>query len=189
MQLSTSEQLLELYQRNGAQTYGEDITQTEHAVQCAELARREGQSDALVTAALLHDIGHLLEATSLATGNYKHDALGASYLSQYFAAGVTEPIRLHAQAKRYLCAVEPGYLERLSAVSVDSLHHQGGLMSEEEQRAFLAEPYASDAIKLRRWDDEGKVEELSGRAVGDYIDSITACLLSDAAESIAQGGH
>ncbi len=167
-------QITDLFEAEGNQTYGEDITQTEHAVQCAELAVRAGESDALVTAALLHDIGHLLATTDLAYGNYKHDAVGAGFLAEYFSPAVTEPIRLHAQAKRYLCSVEKGYLEGLSAASLDSLHHQGGLMSPEECDAFLAETYVESAIKLRRWDDEGKIQELSMQPFRHYLPQLQA---------------
>jgi len=171
-----SKRLVQLFALNGQETYGEDITQTEHAVQCAELALRANESNALITAALLHDVGHLLAATDIAFGNYKHDALGADYLTDYFPPEVTEPIRLHAQAKRYLCSVEKDYLSSLSAASLDSLQHQGGLMNPQEQQQFLSEPFAGDAIKLRRWDDEGKVQELSERAVSDYLPQLESSL-------------
>ena len=168
------QQITDLFAAEGNQTYGEDITQTEHAVQCAELAVRAGESDELVTAALLHDIGHLLAATDLAYGNYKHDAVGAEFLADYFSPAVTEPIRLHAQAKRYLCSVEDGYLDGLSAASLDSFHHQGGLMTSEECDAFLAETYSESAIKLRRWDDEGKIQELSLQPFTHYLPQLLA---------------
>lgn len=174
------QQIIDLYEAEGHHTYGEGINQTEHGVQCAELALRAGESAELVTAALLHDVGHLMATTDIAFGNYKHDSIGAEYLAPYFPPSVTEPIRLHAEAKRYLCAVEKGYLEGLSAASLDSLHHQGGLMNEEEQQAFLQEEYAEDAIKLRRWDDEGKVEELSNKTVAHYLDSMNAAITAEA---------
>ena len=163
------EKISQLFKQQGGQTYGENVTQTEHAVQCAELAVRANASTELVSAALLHDIGHLLAATDVAFGNYKHDAVGAQYLSEYFPAAVTEPIRLHAQAKRYLCSTEAAYLSDLSAASLDSLEHQGGLMSETEQFEFMQGPFALQAIKLRSWDDEGKVEELSEKQFEHYL--------------------
>ncbi len=168
--------IFELYDREGYNTYGEGINQIEHGVQCAELAKRQGASDEMVTAALLHDIGHLLAATDIAYGNYKHDAVGADYLAHHFNDSVSEPVRLHAQAKRYLCTVEEGYLQSLSEASLDSLHHQGGLMSDDEAQAFLQRPFADQAIQLRRWDDEGKVEELSSGSVRDYRDQVEAAL-------------
>mgnify|MGYP000439000778 CR=1 FL=1 len=178
------QQLIELYDAEGYNTYGEGINQIEHGVQCAELALRAGESAELITSALLHDVGHLMAATDIAFGNYKHDTIGAEFLAPHFPPAVTEPIRLHAQAKRFLCAVEKGYLEDLSAASLDSLHHQGGLMTEEEQQDFLNEPYADDALKLRRWDDEGKVEELSNKGVADYLEYMTQALTSQPEEQV-----
>ena len=174
------QQLIDLYDAEGHHTYGEGINQIEHAVQCAELAKRQGESAELITAALLHDVGHLMATTDIAFGNYKHDSIGAEYLAPHFPAAVTEPIRLHAEAKRYLCAVEKGYLEDLSEASLDSLHHQGGLMNEEEQAEFLKEAFAEDAIKLRRWDDEGKDEELTNKQIAHYLNAMNAALTSPA---------
>lgn len=168
--------IAELYKDQGNLTYGEDITQIEHAVQCAELAVRAGESDELISAALLHDIGHLMAATDIAFGNYKHDSIGADYLSPYFSKAVTEPIRQHAQAKRYLCSVEEGYLASLSAASLDSLKNQGGLMTEEEQLAFAATPYFVESIRLRRWDDEGKNLELSKLSIEHYSHHLAAAI-------------
>ncbi|EPJ50234.1 MAG: phosphonate degradation operons associated HDIG domain-containing protein [Osedax symbiont Rs2] len=173
------EKISQLFDEQGAHTYGENITQTEHAVQCAELAVRASESDDLVTAALLHDIGHLLVTTDVAFGNYKHDAVGADYLAGFFPESVTEPIRLHAQAKRYLCSTESSYLTDLSAASLDSLQHQGGLMNEVEQQQFMQQPFARQAIKLRRWDDEGKVDELSKRRFDHYLPYLNNCINSD----------
>ncbi|MFT5707342.1 MAG: phosphonate degradation associated HDIG domain protein, partial [Oceanospirillaceae bacterium] len=168
--------IAELYNDQGNLTYGEDITQIEHAVQCAELAVRAGESDELISAALLHDIGHLMAATDIAFGNYKHDSIGADYLSPYFSKAVTEPIRQHAQAKRYLCSVEEGYLASLSAASLDSLKNQGGLMTKEEQLAFAATPYFVESIRLRRWDDEGKNLELSKLSIEHYSHHLAAAI-------------
>lgn len=170
-------QISQLFVEQGNNSYGEDITQTEHAVQCAELAILANESDELISAALLHDIGHLIATTDIAYGNYKHDSVGADFLSKHFATSVTEPIRLHAQAKRYLCSVEPGYLEGLSAASLDSFNHQGGLMSNIEQQKFMAETYAEQALKLRRWDDEGKVQELSQQPFEHYLPHLTASFI------------
>ncbi len=168
--------VVDLFNDQGNLTYGEDITQIEHAVQCAELAVRAGESDELISAALLHDIGHLMAASDIAFGNYKHDSIGADYLSPYFSAAVTEPIRLHAQAKRYLCTVEKGYFEDLSAASVDSLNHQGGLMTEQEITEFAAGEFFEDSIKLRRWDDEGKSLELSKQSIEHYVGHLMAVI-------------
>lgn len=167
-----------LYADMGQNTYGEGITQTEHGVQCAELARRAGESPALITAALLHDIGHLLEEVSAEHGNFRHDRVGAAYLLPLFGSEVAEPVRLHAQAKRYLCTVEEGYLARLSEASVYSLKHQGGLMDEDEVLQFRRESHFEEALKLRRWDDEGKDAELASLPFGRYGEYMQAALLS-----------
>ncbi len=171
------ETIAAVYAAQGNHSYGENISQIEHAVQCAELAIRDNESPQLIAAALMHDIGHLLAATDVAFGNYRHDAVGADYLAKYFPAELTEPVRLHAQAKRYLCTVEPGYFERLSEASVDSLNHQGGLMDQQEQLEFKQGVFFQQAIKLRRWDDEGKIDELSKQGFNHYLpyieDSLT----------------
>ncbi len=169
----------QLYADMGQNTYGEGITQTEHGVQCAELARRAGENPALITAALLHDIGHLLEEVSAEHGNFRHDKVGAEYLLPLFGPEVAEPVRLHAQAKRYLCTVEEGYLACLSEASVYSLKHQGGLMSEEEVARFQQESHFEAALKLRRWDDEGKDAELASLPFSRYGEFMQAALIHD----------
>lgn len=140
--------------------FGEAVSQLEHALQSAWLAEQSGAPVSLVVAALLHDIGHLLHVlpeqiadTGVDAG---HDAVGEAWLSQRFGAEVTEPVRLHVAAKRYLCAVEKDYRERLSAASVQSLMLQGGPMTAEEIRAFEANPFYREAVQLRRWDDAAK---------------------------------
>lgn len=168
----------QLYADMGQNTYGEGITQTEHGVQCAELACRAGESPALITAALLHDIGHLLEEVSAEHGNFRHDKVGADYLLPLFGAEVAEPVRLHAQAKRYLCTVEEGYFESLSAASVHSLKHQGGLMTEAEVEQFRQQPQFEAAIKLRRWDDAGKDPELASLPFERYREYMQVSLLA-----------
>ena len=149
------------FSRRGADNYGEGVSQLEHALQCGACAERDGASPALITATLLHDIGHLLHDLPQDIADKgidtEHESLGSAWLSQHFGPGVTEPVRLHVAAKRYLATVERGYYELLSAASIQSLKLQGGLMSPEETRKYEAERFAADAIKLRRWDDEGKI--------------------------------
>jgi phosphonate degradation associated HDIG domain protein len=147
--------------RRGAETYGEGVSQLEHALQCAACAERDGAPPALIAATLLHDIGHLIHDLPADIADQgidaQHESLGSAFLSRHFGPGVTEPVRLHVAAKRYLAATERGYFDLLSPASVQSLRLQGGLMSRDESVRFAAEPYAADAVKLRRWDDEGKV--------------------------------
>jgi len=119
--------------------------------QAAALAQAGGAADPLVAAALLHDVGHLRNES-----DSRHGVAGARWLTQWFAEPVTEPVRLHVAAKRYLCATEPGYLGRLSAESVRTLALQGGPMDAGEAAAFAAQPYFRDAVAVRRWDDLAK---------------------------------
>ena len=149
-------EIIKLYSDHGDAGYGEDVTQTEHALQCATLAQRENAPAELVVAALLHDIGHLLEEAGQEHGHFRHDKTGADFLAGHFPATVSESVRLHAQAKRYLCTIENQYYDTLSAASKYSLEKQGGLMTVEEAQTFSTNPYFSDAVRLRRWDDHAK---------------------------------
>jgi phosphonate degradation associated HDIG domain protein len=163
-------EVLALYERWGSDHYDEDLSQLDHALQTAGRAVTAGASNALIAAALLHDVGHLLDldsrssaaSSSMATpssdgGDLAHEDLGARYLAAVFPPSVTGPIALHVRAKRYLCAVEPAYASALSLGSRVSLAVQGGPMATEEAVTFERNPTAPDAIALRRWDDAGKV--------------------------------
>lgn len=158
--MSIAEEIIALYRRRGAATYGEGVTQNEHALQSAWLAEKSGAGPALIAAALLHDIGHLLhdlpEDIAEQGIDTRHESLASAWLSRHFGPELTEPVQLHVAAKRYLCAVEPGYLDALSDASRLSLTLQGGPMSAEEAAAFGALPRAQEAVRLRRWDDEAK---------------------------------
>jgi [1-hydroxy-2-(trimethylamino)ethyl]phosphonate dioxygenase len=149
------------FARRGGDTYGEGVSQLEHALQCAACAERDGAAPALIAATLLHDIGHLIHDLPQDIADQgvdtQHESLGSAFLSQHFGPAVTEPVRLHVAAKRYLATIERGYYDLLSPASVQSLQLQGGLMSAEERIRFAAERFADDAIRLRRWDDEGKL--------------------------------
>ena len=140
---------------------GEPVTQLAHALQAATLAEADGADDALVTATLLHDLGHMLNLqgeTPTARGiDDTHQYFAIPFLRGTFGAAVLEPIRLHVDAKRALCALEPGYFDALSDDSRRSLKLQGGIYSPAEADAFVAKAYAKDAMRLRRWDDEAKV--------------------------------
>jgi gamma-butyrobetaine dioxygenase len=141
-----------LFAGPGARDYlGEPVTIGVHMRQAGMLAEAAGSASALVAAALLHDIGHLRNET-----DSRHGDAGAEWLSQWFGEEVTEPVRLHVAAKRYLCATEPGYLGLLSGESVRTLALQGGPMTAGQAAAFEALPFARDAVAVRRWDDEAK---------------------------------
>lgn len=144
-----------LTQRASGLYGGEAITQHQHALQCATLAEQAGSTPALITAALLHDLGHLSDTPDDAKN--PHEELAASQLKHLFGAAVTEPIRLHVAAKRYLCVSDPLYWSGLSASSKQSLEWQGGPYSVAEAAAFIIQPFAEDAVRLRQWDDAAKV--------------------------------
>jgi phosphonate degradation associated HDIG domain protein len=157
-----TQDIVELFARRGHLVYdGEGITQWQHAWQCGQLARRAGAEPTLQLAAWLHDLGHLLhglEGTPTLRGHDDHhEALAARALRPLFGAAVAEPVALHVEAKRYLVSKKPSYREGLTADSLRSLALQGGAMSEVDCAAFLGMPYAADAIRLRAWDDQGKV--------------------------------
>lgn len=160
------------------------MTQEEHALQCAELAAADGAPATLIAAALLHDIGHLLHdlpADAPERGiDDLHETLGGRWLESRFVPAVTEPVRLHVAAKRYLCATEPAYEAALSEPSRVSLGLQGGPFSPNEVASFEQNPYFRDALRLRRWDDTGKVDGLVTRAVADFADILDACVLEGA---------
>lgn len=155
------DRIIYLFERFGSERYGEDATQLQHALQVAELARRNGCTDALIAASLLHDIGQLMDDAGSAADTLgidaRHEISGARFLEACFPASVSEPVRLHVAAKRYLCAVDPAYLERLSRASLLSLKYQGGPMTPGETRTFETESLHAEAVMLRRFDDGGKL--------------------------------
>ncbi len=153
-------EILSVYRRNGHRMYGEAITESQHALQCATFAQREGQSPEIIVTSLLHDYGHLLhdlgEDIADKGIDARHEHVGANRLSAWFPASIVEPIRLHAASKRYLCFKETGYFEGLSDASRKSLSLQGGPMSAEEALAFEQLPQFEIAVTVRRYDDRGK---------------------------------
>lgn len=148
--------LSEMYATHGNERYMESVTMLQHSLQTASLASREHAVPSLVVAALLHDVGHFLAERDDVCGYHAHAEAGARYLESWFGQAVTEPVRLHVPAKRYLSAREAGYFEGLSAASIHSLQCQGGIMDGNEAAAFEQERYFAEAVRLRRWDDKGK---------------------------------
>jgi phosphonate degradation associated HDIG domain protein len=151
-----------LFRAHGHIEYsGEGVSQLEHALQCGQLAEEAGADDALVAAAFLHDLGHMLNLqgeTPTARGiDDQHQYFAIPFIRPLFPPAVIEPIRLHVDAKRALCALEPGYYDALSDDSKRSLALQGGTYSPEEAATFAAKPHAKEAMQLRRWDDQAKV--------------------------------
>ena len=156
--------IIDLYRQYGGQQYGEEITQLEHALQAAELAIADGRDDEVIAAAFLHDIGHLLESDGVASmGDYgvvAHDKLGADYvISLGFSDRIAQMIGCHVQAKRYLCAIEPGYYDQLSKASQETLHWQGGVMTMEEVSDFSSRNDLEEILALRRYDEQAKEQE------------------------------
>ena len=154
--------IADILERRGADSYlGEDVTMSEHMLQCAHLAEQAGAGDELIAAALLHDIGHYTgefpeDAMEKGIDNH-HDATGAAVLAPFFPATVTECVRGHVAAKRYLCATEPSYFDRLSAASVHTLKLQGDPMNASEIAAFEQTTNLAAIIQVRKWDEGGKV--------------------------------
>jgi phosphonate degradation associated HDIG domain protein len=166
------DEIFETYDRLGQRSYGEDVTQLAHMLQAAHFAATDHAPDELVAAALLHDVGHFIEeagdAAELSGIDARHEVHGAAYLARIFPTAVTAPIALHVAAKRYLCAVEPGYLDGLSDASRLSLSLQGCAFTPDEVRAFEARPYFSEAVRLRRYDDLAKQPELDVAGLETY---------------------
>lgn len=165
--------IMELFAKRGAAAYhGEAVSQAEHALQAADLAEREAAPTYLVIAALLHDIGHLLDGQDEDLANRgvdgRHEEAGCALLARHFGPEVTEPIRLHVAAKRYLCTVSPSYRDGLSPASRLSLELQGGVMSADERAEFENNPAFRDALRLRHWDDTAKVPGLEVPGLDHY---------------------
>ena len=153
------EALFELLWREGKTHYDGVLTQFEHAMQCAVLAEQHRASPALITAALFHDLGHLVNpgyrTATLRGQDGEHEIAGAEHLAQWFGEDVTQPVRLHVSARRYLTAVDPGYAT-LSSGSALSLELQCGPFSADQATRFAAAAGAADAIRLRRWDEDAR---------------------------------
>jgi [1-hydroxy-2-(trimethylamino)ethyl]phosphonate dioxygenase len=174
LELDTPEGLIELMTQQGGTSYfGEPVTVLEHCLQAAFFAQRESSPNALVVAALLHDIGHLLhqEGEDAAEDGLdtRHEELAERMLAAHLPQTVTEPIRLHVAAKRYLCFADPAYAQSLSPSSQLSLQLQGGPMSPQEAQEFLGGGFAREAVALRLWDDEAKIPDLPVPPLEDYI--------------------
>ena len=187
------DEILNLFETRGSAAYlGEPVSQREHALQAAHLAALDGAAPPLVAAALLHDLGHLLnpavgEASAQSDWasednpaehgiDARHEDLAHAWLSRHFGQVVAEPVRLHVLAKRYLCAVEPEYLKSLSPASILSLELQGGPLTAVEVEIFDRNPFAHDAVRLRRWDDLAKVPEMDVPDVAHYAPVLRKCL-------------
>lgn len=167
------DEIFRMFRQYGSGAYlGEPISLTEHMLQSASAAEREGAEPHLVVAALLHDYGHFIHEYEQDAAEHgidtQHEDVGHAFLAAHFGPSIAEPIRMHVAAKRYLCASDPSYLDALSPASLLSLELQGGPYSEAEAAAFRRSPYAEDAVRLRRWDDAGKVAGLETPELEHY---------------------
>jgi 2-aminoethylphosphonate-pyruvate transaminase len=186
------DEIKSLFETYGGSLYGgEAVTQLEHALQTAMLAESEGADAALIVAALLHDVGHLLhdlpdDAPDAGVDDV-HEELAYHWLRGHFGPAVTEPVRLHVDAKRYLCAVEPAYWASLSPVSQQSLELQGGTFTAEETRDFEKRPFFEQGVRLRRWDDQAKVVGLVTPSLNHFLSYIH--LLFPAPQAKAERGR
>ncbi len=162
-----SAEIAEVFQSRGADSYyGEAVTQLQHALQAAEAARRAGADDECILAALLHDIGHMLGDNHADDpdsddpnniGTLDHDVLAADWLrARSFSERVIQLAAGHVAAKRYLVSTNPGYFDRLSPVSRQTLALQGGPMTPAEIREFETNPLLRDMLRVRSWDEAAK---------------------------------
>jgi len=177
------DEIFRVFRDYGAEQYlGEQVSMTEHMLQAAYAAERDGASQTLVAAALLHDYGHFIHGLPEDAAEHgidtRHEEVAHAFLAEHFGPAVAEPIRMHVAAKRYLCVVEPSYLDELSPASVLSLELQGGPYGAEDVAAFESSPYAKDAVRLRRYDDVGKVAGMETPDLEHYRPVLEAVLES-----------
>jgi len=176
----TLAEIEDMFTQRGDRRYSESVTQRQHALQAALQAEAADSTSALITAALLHDIGHMLQRFGpepAAQGiNDKHEDIGAGWLAKRFEPDVVEPVRLHVDAKRYLCAVENDYFDTLSPASVRSLGLQGGPMAPDEVKAFEAGSHYAAALALRRWDEGAKDADALTPDFAHYREHIRASM-------------
>lgn len=168
-----------IYATRANRRYGlEDISQLQHALQAAALAEARGEAPALVLAALLHDVGHMIHKLGENPAGEgiddRHEILGAKWLARRLPEAVSEPVRLHVEAKRYLCATDPDYMGRLAPDSVLSLKLQGGPMGAGEAARFRTQPFAQDALRLRRLDEEAKDPNAETPPVAHFLRHLAA---------------
>lgn len=175
------DEIFQVFNDQGSAEYlGEPVSLMEHMLQSANAAEQDGAPPRLVAAALLHDYGHFIHDLPTDSAEHgvdtQHEEVAHAFLSRHFGPEIAEPIRMHVAAKRYLCATEPSYLDELSPASVLSLELQGGPYSPDEVAEFERSPFAEDAVRLRRWDDVGKISALETPGLEHYRAVLEAAL-------------
>jgi [1-hydroxy-2-(trimethylamino)ethyl]phosphonate dioxygenase len=173
------DQIFQVFESRGDEAYfGEPVSQKQHALQAAYQAEQERAPQSLVVAALLHDVGHLIHGQGEDVADRgidaRHEDAGEAWLARHFPEEVTEPVKLHVAAKRYLCRTDPEYFAQLSPASVQSLALQGGPFTDAEAREFEAHRYYREAVRLRRWDDRAKIQGLAVPDLEHYRPAIAA---------------
>lgn len=177
-----ADQICQLYEKYGDQDYiGESMTQIQHAVACASAAEANGESEHMIIAALLHDVGHLLAFESQQElmdnlGVKHHETIGADYLAGLnFHPDIVLLVASHVDAKRYLVSTDTTYLQKLSPASHATLRYQGGIMSEKEIQTFSQDPMLPQKLRLRGYDDASKPIAIT-RPFASYRDMMTSCI-------------
>lgn len=174
------QELLDIFAGRATRRYGlSAINQLQHALQAAALAEADGAPPTTVLASLLHDVGHMIhklgEDPAARGVDDVHEELGARWLAERFGPEVSEPVRLHVAAKRYLCAAEPDYFGKLSPDSVRSLALQGGPMSTDETAEFRRHPQFTEAVRLRRYDEAAKDPRARTPDFDHFLRHVPAC--------------
>lgn len=182
---SIADEIYGLYKSYGGEEYaGEKVTQLEHMVQAAQLAEEEGYDEEVILAAFLHDVGHISEAANGENemdgyGIKDHEAIGAEFLrGKGFSKKLARLVESHVEAKRYLTVREPGYYDQLSDASRRTLEYQGGPMTEEEAVAFEQYPLFELIVKMRKWDEQAKIEHKPLPDLERYRDMMYRHLIS-----------
>ncbi len=174
------DEIINKYQNNNSLYIGEKVTMTEHMIQTAMVAEENHSAEPLVCACLLHDYGHFIikdpDQLVLKSQDGKHENIAFNFLKNYFKPEVVEPIKLHVQAKRYLCRNQT-YWNILSEASKVSLKLQGGIMDDDEAKKFISLKFHDDAILLRKYDDEGKIPNIKMKKIEDYRNLINSQLI------------
>lgn len=178
-------EIISLYRQHGGEEYaGEAVTQLEHMVQAAQLAEEQGHDEDVILAAFLHDIGHICVSMQGDNemdgyGIKDHEEIGAAFLrSKGFSERLIRLVESHVNAKRYLTYSSPEYYNNLSEASKRTLEFQGGMMNAEEAAAFEADPLFDLIIRMRRWDEAAKIEEVPVPDLSPYQEMITRHLLA-----------